>query len=120
MKYIITESQLIVLKENNLPLWLKRRLSSSEKILPFIENAQLIHGCEDFSDEFEYADNIVSMAVDDFLTSEEDFIEQLEDDYDYVHDMVVDIVKEMFGDTLFEEYYSQCGDNSDESDDGDS
>jgi hypothetical protein len=88
---------------------LKRRLSY-EVMLPFINSAELDFPtlCDDFGDEFEYADNVIRRAVDDFLTADEDFYESIEEDIDDITDEVTDIVKDWFGDYLFEIYQSTC------------
>ena len=54
--------------------------------------------CDDFGDEFEYADSVIKWAVDDFLTSNEDVF--LDEIYDEVHEIVVDKCKDWFGEYL--------------------
>lgn len=108
MKYIIKESQSKLIVES-FPMCLKRRLSD-EVMLPFINDAERDFPtlCQDFGDEFEYPDNVVKRAVDDFLTPDEDFYESIEEDIDDITDEVTDIVKDWFGDYLFEIYQSTC------------
>lgn len=106
MKYLISESQYILILEENLPVWIRRRLSGKESFSDFIDQAQDIYNCEDFSDEFEYADNVISAAVDDFLTTNEDTLESYDENYDELHDTVTEIVKEWYGEYLFNEFYN--------------
>jgi hypothetical protein len=97
MKYIITESQYKRLIENemgdNIPTWLKRRLNNFEESLYKIayENDP-----NQFGDEFEYADNILTWTVNHSRLN-------LNDEYT---DETFDLLKDMFGDTLFDIYYS--------------
>jgi len=64
MKYIITESQYNLLVENYLS-WLKRRVNP-ESMKKYITTAEINFPtlCDDFGDEFEYADNVIRWAVD--------------------------------------------------------
>ncbi len=57
---------------NSIPLWLKRRIGE-DNLKTFVDQSiqQQPTPCSDFSDEFEYADNIISWACDDFLTVDE-------------------------------------------------
>ena len=114
MKYIITESQFKLLNEQT-PLGLRRRLSYTN-LEKFIFNAELDFPtlCDDFGDEFEYADNVISRAVDDFLSEDENFMNSLGNTYDEVFDYVHEIVKDWFGDYLIEIYQSTCEDYIDD------
>ncbi len=104
MKYIITESQYNFLLET--PNWIKRRLNELER---HIEEAKEYFSTPcDFGDEFSYADNVISVALDDFLTKDEDLIDSLSDEYDDVHSYLTDYCKDMFGEELLNEYRSEC------------
>lgn len=107
-KFIISETQYIFLIEDY-QMRLRRRLSK-DNIEPFIRNAELDFPtlCDDFGDEFDYADNVIARAIDDFLTEDEDFVDSLGDDYDDAHSYVTDVVKEWFGEYLFEIYRMTC------------
>ena len=107
-KYIITESQLNLLIEDE-NLWLRRRLNK-DNLQNFITNAEIDYPmlCDDFGDEFEFADKIISRAVDDFLLEDEEKLDFLSDQYDYLHDMVTDMVKKWFGENLLEVYRNTC------------
>ena len=111
MKYIITESQLNMIQENSLPMWMRRRLNTGE-LNNYLQKA--IEG-EDptyYSDEFEYADNMISFAVNDFLTIDDEFFEG--DAFDEWTDRLTDMMKEEFGEELFEIWRSS---NPDEDED---
>ena len=100
MKYIITESQLNMIQENSLPMWMRRRLNTGE-LNNYLQKA--IEG-EDptyYSDEFEYADNMISFAVNDFLTIDEEFFEE-GDVFDEWTDRLTEMMKDEFGEELFE------------------
>lgn len=107
-KYIITESQLNFLIENQ-NLWLRRRLNK-ENLQNFITNAEIDYPtlCDDFGDEFEYADKIISRAVDDFLLEDMEKLDFLTDQYDYLHGMVTEMTKKWFGKNLIEIYRNTC------------
>jgi hypothetical protein len=65
--------------------------------------------CGDFNDEFEYADSIITSALDTFFSETGQDIES--DFFDELHDLC----KEWFGDDLISSYISEC--NSFEEDD---
>jgi hypothetical protein len=107
MKYILTESQLALLFEDIDIQRLKRRMTY-ENMEKFINKAELDFPtlCDDFSDEFEYADNVISRAVDDFLTADEDvFTSERHDELYYI---VYDKCKDWFGEYLIEIFMNTC------------
>jgi hypothetical protein len=116
MKYIITESQYNLLSEG-IPLSIKRRFKP-EVMESHIFNAQVdINPC-DFSDEFEYADNIITWALDNFLTVDESIInDMMGDDYDDITEILSEKMKDWYSDYLFDEYLSSCGENELEDED---
>ena len=70
--------------------------------------------CHDFSDEFEYADNIISSAIDNF------FAETGQDsETDEFFDKLHDICKDWFGEDLISGYYEECGGQEEEEEDED-
>ncbi len=93
---------------NSIPLWLKRRMGD-DNLKTFVDQSiqQQPTLCSDFSDEFEYADNIISWACDDFLTVEENL--SLGEDYDEIYSFIYDYIKELFGFELLELYRDTCG-----------
>jgi hypothetical protein len=65
--------------------------------------------CHDFSDEFEYADNIISSAIDNFFAETGQDYEN-DDLFDELHD----ICKDWFGEELLSSYYEECGGQEEE------
>jgi hypothetical protein len=100
MKYIITESQFRKLvNEDELPNSIRRRLSQfQDKIMELVSTTDV----NEFSDEFEYADNIISWALMD---------SNFEDT-----DEIMDLLKEMYGDMLFEIYYDSVDSHNEDDD----
>jgi len=82
----------------------KRRGITFGNVLSFIEAARgYFDMCNDFSDEFEYADNIISAALTDLFNQTE---QDLDSDFYYeVHDLC----KDWFGDDLITEFVEECG-----------
>lgn len=94
-KIIITESQYNRLFENDddTPKWLKRRLNSFEEEMEKLLDE---HDPNEFEDEFEFADSILSWATSDSgLNSSPQY-----DDDTY------DFLKEKYGEMLFDIYGS--------------
>lgn len=92
---------------NSIPLWLKRRIGE-DNLKTFLDQSiqEQPTPCSDFSDEFEYPDNIISWACDDFLTVDESL--SLGEDYDEIYNLVYDYIKETFGFELLELYRDTC------------
>lgn len=107
-KYIISESQFDFLTEDY-KIRLRRRFSK-DNLEPYINNAELDFPtlCDDFGDEFEYADNVISRALDNFLTDDEDFMESLGEEFDDIHSYLIDITKDWYGEYLLEIYRMTC------------
>lgn len=97
---------------NLIPLWLKRRLNR-ENLNRYIDDSIQRHPtpCDDFSDEFEFADNIISWVCDDFLLENENLM--LGENYDDVYSFVYDYVKDIYGAELIEDYVFTCADYDD-------
>jgi hypothetical protein len=70
--------------------------------------------CHDFSDEFEYADNIISSAIDNFFAETGQDYEN-DDLFDELHD----ICKDWFGEELLSSYYEECGGQEEEEEEED-
>lgn len=115
MKYIITESQFALLSEDINLQRLKRRVTY-EVMQKYVNEAELDFPtlCDDFGDEFEFADNVVSRAVDNFLTGDS-FFADLELD-DEINDMVYNVTRDWFGDYLLEIYVNTCHEEEDDED----
>jgi hypothetical protein len=107
MKYLITESQFELLSEDIHVQMLKRRVTY-ENMEKYIHKAEIEFPmlCDDFNDEFEYADNVISSAVNSFFTVDED--DFFSNKYDEYHDVIFNICKDWFGDYLLEIYTSTC------------
>jgi hypothetical protein len=119
MKYIITERQHRFLIEQEIPNWFKRRFNAAN-MEKHITNGEINYPtlCDDFGDEFEYADNVIRYAVNEFLTIDEDIFE--DERYDEWEEMLIEMCKEKFGERLFEAYRTTCQDEDEmmfESDD---
>ncbi len=121
MKYIITERQHRFLIEQEIPNWFKRRFNA-ESMEEYITKAEINHPmlCDDFNDGFEYADNIITDAVRDFMTTDEDIFD--DERYDEWEERLIEMCKEKFGERLFEVYRTTCQEDDEmmfESDDKD-
>ena len=114
MKYIITESQLRLIQEDSMPLWMRRRLNTGE-LNNYLQKAVEGEDPTYYSDEFEYADNMISFAVNDFMTIDEEFFEN-SDSFDEWTDRLTDMMKEEFGEELFEIWRSSNPDEDEEFD----
>ena len=82
----------------------KRRGVTYDNLLSFIDFEKTQWDmCNDFSDEFEYADNIISSAIDNFF-AETGQDAETDDFFDELHD----ICKDWFGEDLISGYYQEC------------
>jgi len=93
-------------EDDNLPFSMKRRLPELERL---IHSEMAMNSFDDFKDEFEYADNIISWSVDAFLELPEN-----EQYYEY-YDEIVDYLKENYGEMIMNNY--EDADDYDEEDD---
>ena len=93
----------------------KRRGITYNNMLSFIDYEKTQWDmCNDFSDEFEYADNIISSAIDNF------FAETGQDsENDDIFDELHDICKDWFGADLLSDYYDECGGREEEEEEED-
>ena len=88
----------------------KRRGVTYDNLLSFIDYEKTQwEACEDFSDEFEYADNIISSAIDNFFAETGQNPEN-----DNFFDELHDICKDWFGEDLIIGYYEECGGQEEE------
>lgn len=108
MKIIITETQKKMLTESIMD-WVRRRLNY-DVLKPFVDNIiqEETTPCSDYGDEFEFADNVISRAIDDLLLEDEEIMNRLGDKYDEVNDLMVDHCKDLFGEELFDLYRDTC------------
>jgi hypothetical protein len=114
MKYIITESQLKMIQEDSMPMWMRRRLNVGE-LNNYLQKAVEGEDPTYYSDEFEYADNMISFAVNDFMTIDEEFFETNE--AEEWTDRITDMMKDEFGDELFQIWRDANPDEDEEFDD---
>ena len=93
----------------------RRRGITYDNLLSFIDYEKTQWDmCHDFSDEFEYADNIISSAIDNF------FAETGQDpETDEFFDELHDICKDWFGEDLISGYYEECEGHEEEEDEED-
>ena len=106
-KDIQKKSQLDFLTESDSVNWVKRR-ANKESMKKYITDAEINYPtlCDDFGDEFEYADKVINYAVDEFMTIDEDMF--LDDKFDEVNEIIVDMCKQWFGEYLFDIYRTTC------------
>ena len=114
MKYIISESQYELLVESNFYLRIKRR-ANKDVLEPYITRAEIEFPtlCDDFNDEFEYADNVIRWGLDDFLSENQySDLQDSGEDYDEVHSYLTDYCKKWFGERLMEIYRNTCSEEN--------
>lgn len=86
---------------------LRRRFQSIEELI-YKEIEEVQNDGSEFSDEFEFADNIISWVCDKLMSKPE------YENYDY--DELHDFIKEQFGDYILEEYIESDVDDEDDDD----
>jgi len=100
----------VISEQDNVPTELRRRIPEiSQKFDEMIDSPD--NNPNDFSDEFEYADNIISWTLDELFRSTNDiyYIDNMDD--------VTDFIKEMYGDSLFDRWYSEVNDDDEDDED---
>jgi hypothetical protein len=100
----------VISEQDNTPIEIRRRMpqisKSFDEMLDSPDNNP-----NDFSDEFEYADNMISWTVDELVFNTDDsYYEDNEDD-------VREFIKDMYGDFLFDRYYSETNDDDEDDED---
>jgi two-component sensor histidine kinase len=96
-----------MLNEDNDNMFLKRRLSTIEELID--KNIEKVNdeGGYGFSDEFEFASNIIRWVVDELTNY----------DYDtYDYDELVDLIKDNFGEYILSQYVEEDFDFDDDED----
>jgi hypothetical protein len=113
MKYIITESQYNFLNESLIPISIRRR-ANEETLKKYISMGEINYPtlCDDFEDEYEYADAVIEYAVDEFIekTNDEIFGEDCYDYYSDVMDYLRNLCRNIFGQYLIDVYNTTCED----------
>jgi hypothetical protein len=102
----------VISEQDNVPTEIRRRMPEiSQKFDEMIDSPD--NSPNDFYDEFQYADNIISWTLDELFRSTNDiyYIDNMDD--------VTDFIKEMYGDSLFDRWYSEANDDDDYEDDDD-
>ena len=94
-----------LISEDKDDLFLKRRYSTIEDLID--KNIKMVEdeGGYGFSDEYEFASNIISWVVNDLMNSDHP-------DYDY--DEIEDFIKENFGEYILSQYVEEDFDEDDE------
>lgn len=97
------------LNESVLPNRLKRRFNK-EMMEKYIDEQVMDEPepCRVFSDEFYYADTIIRNSADSFLTSDEDLMNSISENYDEIFEFIVQYLKEWFGGDLISDYINTC------------
>ena len=99
-----TTDEYLDMTEDKDDVFLRRRLSTIEKLIE-----KYINEVEEeetlFSDEYEFADNIISWVVQDLTTSEYS---------DHNYDELTDLIKDNFGDYILSQYVESDFDDDDE------
>ena len=110
-KDIEKKSQLDFLTESDAMNWVKRR-ANKESMKKYITDGEINYPtlCDDFGDEFKFADNVINYAVDKFMTTDEDMF--LDNKFDEVNEIIVDMCKEWFGEYLFDIYRTTCSEEN--------
>jgi hypothetical protein len=99
-----------LLNEDDDNMFLKRRLSTIEELID--KNIKMVEdeGGYGFSDEYEFASNIISWVVNDLMNS---------DNPDYDYDEIEDFIKENFGEYILSQYVEEDFDDDDDDEDYD-
>jgi hypothetical protein len=89
-------------------LFLRRRASTIEELID--KNIEKVNdeGGYGFSDEYEFASNIISWVVNDLMNS---------DNPDYDYDEIEDFIKENFGEYILSQYVEEDFDDEDDDED---
>ena len=112
MKYIISQNQLRILSEEKIPRSLRRRLTK-QNLIRHVEGSIEEKGddfCDIYEDGFEFADEVISDAIESFLEDKENVSDldfNIDNEIDY---MLKDIIKDMFSKEIFDRYVEVCGD----------
>ena len=108
MKYIITESQYLQLKESLIPLSIKRR-ANEETLKQYISMGEINYPtlCDNFMDEYEYAESVIDYAIDEFIENINDEMYD-EDYYSDVMDYLRNLCRNLFGQYLIDLYKTTC------------
>jgi hypothetical protein len=98
----------VISEQDGTPIELRRRMPQISQTFDEILNNP-DNNPNDFSDEFEYADNMISWTVDELIYNNTD-----DSYYEDNRDNLVDFIKDTYGDFLFDRYYSDSSYNDEE------
>ena len=99
----------VISEQGEIPVEIRRRMPRiSQKFDEMLDSPD--NNPNDFSDEFEYADNMISWTLDELIRDTNDNY------YEDNRDNLVDFIKDMYGDFLFDRYYSEVNDDEEEND----
>ena len=119
MKYLVTESQYNLLMESDFIKKLRRRFNE-KTMRDFIYHAETEFSdpCNQFDNEFEYADAVIGTAVTDFFFQEEleDYFHSADWPVIKTENLMITMCKEWFGDGLMGYYQTTCQDEYDDED----
>ena len=116
MKYTITESQYQLITENTVFDKIKRRFNQeylTEFIEEAIEDEDAYEPCSEFGDGYEYADEVIRKAINNFLYSLSIEIELTQESFEETEEILVDLSKDWFNDSLMESFEQNCSDEED-------
>lgn len=116
MKYTITESQYQLIIENTVFDKIKRRFNQeylTEFIEEAIEDEDGYEPCSEFGDGYEYADEVIRKAINNFLYSLSSEIELTQESFEETEEILVDLSKDWFYDSLMEGFEQNCSDEED-------
>jgi hypothetical protein len=101
------------INESTIPISIKRR-ANEETLKKYITMGEIEYPtlCQDFYDEFEYADRVIDYALDQFLYEINDNIDN-EDYYSDVMDYLRNLCQSIFGQYLIDIYETTCSEEID-------
>ena len=110
----MTESQYQLLMESTIFDRIKRRFNR-EYLTEFIEEAiegeDAYEPCSEFNDGYEYADEVIRKAINNFLYSLAGEIELTSESFEETEEILVDLSKDWFEDSLMESFEENCSDD---------
>ena len=114
MKYIITESQYHLIIDGTVFARIKRRFNR-EYLTEFIEGAiedeDAYEPCSEYDDGYEYADEVIRKAINNFLYYLAGEIELTPESFEETEEILVDLSKDWFEDSLMESFEQNCSDD---------
>jgi hypothetical protein len=110
----MTESQYQLLMESTIFDRIKRRFNRqhlTEFIEEAIEDEDAYEPCSEFNDGYEYADEVIRKAINNFLYSLAGEIELTPESFEETEEILVDLSKDWFEDSLMEGFEENCSDD---------